>query len=464
MSQFSATAASVATQVKCVKQLVDALMEGGSGEGGALLGPVTFEGSPEGHGVGVFALEAVAKGSLLVQIPFSKCISAERVTQCAALRQLFIEQAQLVDFEDEVVAIGLMYGRLCLEQVSAIPDMDEQALAEARLSSEEHCPWLIHIKTLPLSFNTTLFWQDDELLELKGCTTFHLTQLMKRQIDKDWESIHAQLAQAYPDILGGATKDLYMWALSTIYSRAVGVTRSGVPYRVIPPIIDMANHDPFAASETADMFDFDDALDALKFTACCDRSAKDECCAVYGQYPNSKLAYTYGFVMHPNPHRAIDLWTRLSPSSWSADRKRLLLEGHPLTAQGQTYDFVGTLRGGGFISPALLSTIRVIQISDEDELSRGANAFSGAMISVRNEAATYASLRALLQARMNVETAESDKKRLGEMLLDGAALCDRQVMALVIRVEERELIQECLCNVGQWALDLEDKGELHIPP
>lgn len=472
MAQFSG-AGPVETQLMCVKQLLDSLLEGR-----AIIGAVGFERSVN-DGVGVFAKEALSKGSLLVQIPFDQCISVERITKSVGLRLLFSDQTHLVPFEDEVLAIGLMFGRLCLDQVASISDLDEQAVAEARLSSEEQCPWLLHIKTLPLSFNTTLFWQDDELLELKGCTTFHLTQLMKRQIDKDWEGIHAQLAQAYPDVLGGATKDLYMWALSTIYSRAVGITRRGVPHRVIPPLIDMANHDPYAAAETADMFDFDDALDALKFTACCDMRAKDECCAVYGQYPNSKLAYTYGFVLHPNPHRSIDLWTRLPPSSWSADRKRLLLEENPLTAHGQTYDFRGTLRssssssggeggaGGGnvgFISPALLATIRVIQISNVDELSRASNAFAGVMISVRNEAATYASLRALLQSRMNVETAESDKKRLGEMLLDGATLGDRQVMALVIRVEERELIQECLCRIVQWSLDLEDKGEVYIPP
>ena len=447
-------------QLKNVKILVQRAAE--ESAPGIVIGPVFFESKDVNAGVGVFAKEFIAKGGLLVQIPYNKCISVDRIVQCPALSVIFLEQPQLLSFVDEVLAIGLMFGKLCREQVAAIPDLDEQVGAEARMSAESHCPWYHHIRSLPATFNTTLYWSDDELLELKGCMTFHLTQLMKRQIDQDWEAIHSHMARAYPTVLGGATKQHYMWALSIIYSRAVGITRLGVPHRIIPPIIDMANHDPCAAAETADTFEFDDVLDVLKFIACCDRNAQDECCAVYGQYPNSKLAYTYGFVLHPNPHQAIDLWTRLSPSSFAADRKRLMLEQHSLTAQ-QTYDFTGTLRKG-YVSPALLATIRVIQVANEDEMLHVENAFVGAMISVRNEVATYVSLRALLQGRMNVERAESDKKRLGELLLDGASLGNRELMALVIRVEERELIRECLGMINQWSADLEDKGETFLPP
>ena len=432
-------------------------------------GPVSFQAASDSDaGVGIFANENVSKGTLLLQVPFDKCLTTERVVQCTALRQLFDDQQQLLTFAYEVLAIGLMFGLLCLEKFEAIVDSDERKIAE-QTAVTDVCPFLLHIKTIPRTFNTTLYWHDDELLELKGCMTFHLTQLMKRQIDKDWESIHSQLAEAYPDVLGGATKEIYMWALSVIYSRAVGISRQGIPLRIIPPVIDMANHDPSfdPTAETADTFDFDEAQDLLKFVAGCDREAKQECCAIYGHYPNSKLAYTYGFVLHPNPHQAIDLWTRLPQTSFAAEHKRRVLDQHTLTAN-QTYDFTGTLRKlrgeGASVSAALLAMIRVIQVGNEEELAQVENAYKGQIISVRNETATYASLRALLMARMDVERAESDKKRLGELLLDGASLGSREVMALVIRVEERELVGECLRLINEWSAELLERGDLYVPP
>lgn len=51
--------------------------------------------------------------------------------------------------------------------------------------------------------------------------------MMEKQIDKDWQDLHADLVSKYPSILSGITKNDYIWALSTIWSRAVGVERHG---------------------------------------------------------------------------------------------------------------------------------------------------------------------------------------------------------------------------------------------
>ena len=479
-------------QARAVEELVARLSSSSSGF--AVAPAVSFRSSAD-SGVGIYAKESVKKGAVLVQIPFDQCLSAEAVTASPGLRVVFEEQEQLAAFPDEVLAIGLMYGMLRMREQQA-------AAADAARSRELEtaCPWLAHVKTLPPpeSFNTTLFWSDDELAQLKGCSVFHLTQLMKRQIDADWESVHAQLAQVYPELLGGATKDLYAWALSIVYSRALGFTRRGAPVRVIAPVLDMANHDPHAARDSADTFSFADDEDAVRLLAAQDLSAGDECSAVYGRYPNSKLAYTYGFVVHGNPVQAVDLWARVPASSFAAERKRQLLQGNALTAQ-QNYDFSGTLRGGGWVSPALLATIRVIQIADEAELAAAEAAAEAAeeegdeavqsstkrlgpflqSISVRNEAAMLGSLTALLTARLAVEAAEADRLRLGELLLDGPGAeqgvgvgdgggggggVSREFQALVIRVEEREVVRECLAAVRGWAAELERLGEAYEAP
>ena len=109
------------------------------------------------------------------------------------------------------------------------------------------------------------------------------------------------------------------------------------------------------------------------------------------------------FVIQSNPHKAIDLWTRVTATLGHAKEKQDILNSHELTRE-TTYDFAGTLRSG-YISPALLATIRIVQ-ADEPELECSEAAFRGEMLSVRNEKASYVSLRNLLLNGMRVETAK----------------------------------------------------------
>lgn len=50
------------------------------------------------------------------------------------------------------------------------------------------------------------------------------------------------------------------------------------------------------------------------------------------------------------------------------------------------------------------------------------------------------------------------------MLLSNICKNNRLLMALILRVEERELFQECLALVDSWMEKLEDLGEGYIPP
>jgi hypothetical protein len=317
---------------------------------------------------------------------------------------------------------------------------------------------------MPTEFNTTIFWSDAELDELKGNSVYHLTHMMRRQIASDYNSIHGPLAEAYPEVLGGVTKELYAWALSAVYSRSIEFTRNGKHTRCIVPLLDMANHNPHLGVESFDTFKFDDNTDCISLVAHADLKAGEECFAVYGCYPNSKLIYNYGFVVLNNPLRAIDMWVKVPPSSVGYETKTTFLQSNALTRH-QTYDFKGTVRPE-YVSPALLATIRVIQ-ADESELPLLQRAVQGKMISLRNEAASYVSLRNFIISRMNVEQAQvgivlciiptptwffcnfstlcvyeqADATKLGEMLLDDVNHGDRLRCALIVRVEERKLLE-----------------------
>ena len=443
MSSFHTKTSRGEDKLDSLGKLVDTLLE--SSEGRFKLGKISFKCSDtEREGIGIFANEHLSIGDVLVAVPFQYCISVEQIMSHPEMRVILEEQPQLLNYPDEVLAMGLMYG--------------------ATIGSSA-CPWAGHVASLPgpESFNTTIYWSEAELGELKGCTVFHLTQMMKRQIDTDWQSLHLPLAEAYPHVLGESSRELYMWALSIVYSRAVGLSRRGSWIRVVPPVLDMANHGDLSAEAfVRETFEFDEKSDMLRLINVTEKSAGEECFAVYGSYPNAKLAFTYGFVIHGCPHRAVDLWTRLQPTTYAAEQKQSILLAHPLTAV-QTYDFTGTLRDGGSISAALLAYVRVIQATEE-EIQDVENAFVGTMISVRNEAATYTSLRNLLQVRLQAEVAEADKLALGEMLLDNTPICNRKLMALIIRVDERDLVSEALIRIQGWQASLEDLQEMYVPP
>lgn len=421
---------------------------------GATIGDISIKASS--GGLGVFSNKAIPAKTPLVRVPLRLCISVEQLVASRQLNTIFNDNPGIVEYPDEVLAIGIMYATL----------------------HPEDCEWAYHVATFPQTVNTPIYWTEDELKELGVCTTFHIAKMMSKQIEVDFEGIHKALAENYPDILGGITLEAYAWALSMVYSRAIEFVKDkdtwmkesdgkttqggGTVVRAIVPLLDMANHNPEVGNST-DTFHFDQEKGEVCFLAAGNINAGgSECFAVYGHYPNSKLLLTYGFVVQNNPVRAIDLWTKVTQATANGAKKQSLLQSNPLT-RNQTYDFKGTIRPG-YVSPALLATIRVIQ-ADEAEMDYVANAFNGIMISPRNEAATYVSLRAMLTARMRLETAESDRDQLGRMLLaEDVDYSSRLLMALIIRVEERELLQETVGLVNAWIVKLEKEGMEYKTP
>lgn len=357
------------------------LVEYVKSNGGKVAENVSFQ-VIENEGIGIFAAEDTTAREVLVEVPFSICTSTDVMVNHPKLQPIFVDNPGLLSYPDEVAAIGLMYA-------ISNPDAD--------------CPWKLHVQTMPNSINTPLFWSDSEVQELQGCTAYYLTGLMKNQIANDYAAIHYPLSQNYPSQLGKITIATYMWALSMVYSRSIEIVRNQRVVRCIVPVVDMANHDPNTTTEPCDTLFYDDKTDTVRFISATSFRKGDECFAVYGKYTNAKLLYTYGFVLMDNPYRAVDLWAKPNSSNYAWEQKHQILNSHPLT-NNQWYDFSGTIRSN-FIAPSLLATIRVIQ-TNEEEMELIENAFCGKIISVRNEQATYVSLKNLILLKMKVEKAE----------------------------------------------------------
>ena len=86
------------------------------------------------------------------------------------------------------------------------------------------------------------------------------------------------------------------------------------------------------------------------------------------------------------------------------------------------------------------------------------------IITPENEGKTYIALRELLINRLNVEKVEEERGRLGNLLLDGVPHSNRLVMALMIQVEEREVIQSCIAYLDKCMVSLNELGKDYIPP
>ena len=445
MSEFESTSGPNPAHIE---RLTEFLKE----QGGRLDG-VEIKKTKFGNDYGLYASESLPDDKqVLVSIPYHMCISLDTIVS-SEMSVIFNDEhyGGVVQYPDEVMALGLM----------------------AALSPSTNLPWALHVMTMPHDFkHSTVFWEEDELAELAPCSTYHLTKLMQNQLEIDWETIHAPIKEAFPQFFSAATIDTYKWALSMIYSRAVGFRRRRGKkeeyVRCIPPLLDMANHMPTSTEiDASDTFRFDASTSSLQLINVCKKEAGQEVFAIYGTYPNSKLAFSYGFVIYNNPFQAIDLWARITPQVTMGEQKQSILQSNKLTSN-QTYDFEGTIRPN-YISPALLSTVRIIQCSDNDIKSGNyRNTFDGVMISIRNERATYNALKQLIIARMRMDKADEDQSELKKMLKSKSEIrgnsTDRKFMALVIRVEERELLQDTLTMLDEWIENLEDDKNDYVIP
>eukprot|EP01048_Picozoa_sp_COSAG05_P023751 COSAG05_NODE_5276_length_1217_cov_1.228086_1_plen_194_part_01 len=102
-------------------------------------------------------------------------------------------------------------------------------------------PW---ISLLPHSFETPLFWADEEVKLLEGSTIISVVRRRKSAMQSDYDSLFGELLTEYPTVF---TKDDYsfeafQWALCTVWSRAFVFNIDSQLVPVIVPFADMFEH------------------------------------------------------------------------------------------------------------------------------------------------------------------------------------------------------------------------------
>jgi len=335
--------------------------------------------------------------------------------------------------------------------------------------------WAHYVRSLPDRIDSPLFWNDNDLNLLQGTTVFDLTMMMRKQITKDFQTIIFPLVHSHPDVFGnymeGMTLKKYSWALTIVYSRAIGLWNQSKYIRVLAPVLDMANHkemgevnvveDSKPVSKRLGMEDFvrfDSESKSLQLSVPFDIAKDEEVCISYGDYSNAKLLFTYGFVVPHNEPRGLDFWLRCPKDDPLLVQKSNILKSHPMTAN-QSYDFKGTLRRDK-ISLAFLATVRITKLKSIEELTDLApKALSPKPLNKENELDCYQTIIASCKQKLDY----CDKLRQQRKKNNGK--CNKEKLGAAFRIhhEDEIVLQDTIDTVEKWVAGLAADEENFTP-
>lgn len=157
-------------------------------------------------------------------------------------------------------------------------------------------PW---ISLLPNSFESPLFWTDEELQLLEGSTIVSVVRRRKEAMRSDYDSLFGSLFAEYPELFTKSdyTFEAFQWALCTVWSRAFVFNIDSQLVPVIVPFADMFEH-----GNVESTFSLDDQDKVFRITVGQPLKAGERAYISLGAKPNSQLLMNMGFVLQNNPY------------------------------------------------------------------------------------------------------------------------------------------------------------------
>ncbi|KAG0543676.1 hypothetical protein BDA96_02G209600 [Sorghum bicolor] len=167
-------------------------------------------------------------------------------------------------------------------------------------------PWAPYLAILPRQTDSTIFWSEEELLEIQGTQLLSTTVGVKEYVQSEFDSVQAEIISRNKDLFPGSiTFDDFLWAFGILRSRVFPELRGDK--LALVPFADLVNHSPDITSEGSSweikgkglfgrepMFSLRTPVDV--------KSGQQ----IYIQYDldksNAELALDYGFV-ESNPSR-----------------------------------------------------------------------------------------------------------------------------------------------------------------
>ncbi|GJN34030.1 hypothetical protein PR202_gb22663 [Eleusine coracana subsp. coracana] len=167
-------------------------------------------------------------------------------------------------------------------------------------------PWAPYLAILPRQTDSTIFWSEEELLEIQGTQLLSTTMGVKDYVQSEFDSVEAEIINANKDLFPDTvTYDDFLWAFGVLRSRVFPELR-GDKLALIP-FADLVNHSPNVTSDGScweikgkGLFGRE-AMFSLRTPV--DVKSGEQ---IYIQYDldksNAELALDYGFI-ESNPYR-----------------------------------------------------------------------------------------------------------------------------------------------------------------
>ncbi|KAL0757579.1 hypothetical protein Bca101_095247 [Brassica carinata] len=343
------------------------------------------------------------------------------------------------------------------------------ALFLIREKYDEDSAWRVYLDVLPESTDSTIFWSEEELAELKGTQLLSNTLGAKEYLENEISKLEQEILKPNKDMFpSGITLDDFIWAFGILRSRAFSRLRG--QDLVLIPLADLINHNPEITTEDyayeikgAGLFSRD-LLFSLKspvyvkaggqvsfnhsylYTLTPQRAYHLDHLfpQVYIQYDvnksNAELALDYGFV-ESNPNRNSYTLTIEIPESDPFFGDKLDIAETNGMAETGYFDIVE----GQSLPAGMLQYIRLVALGGSDAFlleSIFNNTIWGHLelpVSRSNEELICRVVRDACKYALSgfATTIEEDEKLLEEGKLD-----PRMELAIKVRIGEKKVLQQ----------------------
>jgi len=146
--------------------------------------------------------------------------------------------------------------------------------------------------------NFPMFYSEKEKKMLTGCP---ILEHINDEIEEIKEE-YTKILDAVPEFKE-FTFEEYMYNKTLVISRIFYVTMHGQEERIMVPLADMFNHHYDRVGET--YWQYDDKDDAFVVQAVKPIKSGDPICENYGQKPNYRFLFYYGFIIENNPKNCV---------------------------------------------------------------------------------------------------------------------------------------------------------------
>ncbi|KAL5759456.1 hypothetical protein ACOSQ2_018294 [Xanthoceras sorbifolium] len=366
------------------------------------------------EGLGLVAQRDIAKDEIVLEVP----------------KKFWINP-------DTVAASDI--GNVCSE----LKPLISVALFLIREKKREDSPWRVYLDILPEYTDSTVFWSEEELVELKGTqllsTTLDVKEYVRNEFLKLQEEILLPHKELFPDPI---TLDDFLWAFGIVRSRAF--SRLHGQNLVVIPLADLINHSPKVTTEEyAEIKGTGPFSRNLLFSLWAPIAVKAGE-QVFIQYDlnksNAKLALDYGFIESKSDRNAYTLTLEIPESDPFFGDKLDIAESIGLSETAY-FDIVL----GRPLPPTMLPYLRLVALGGADAFLFDLSFRSTILghldlpVSRANEELICRVVRDACKSALSGyhTTIEEDEK-----LLEGGNLDLRLRIAVGIRAGEKRVLQQ----------------------